>query len=111
MPQYVLSRFWGVTIDEVWIGELDLLTTYTHVSELQVITALSLTSTFLQITTRLSLFLACCVLNLPYVYDYITKLCRQQAEVTQNHENELVHCTEEGEATHRKYERLKLGGG
>jgi hypothetical protein len=25
-----------------------------------------------------------------YVYDYITKLCRQQAEVIQNHENENV---------------------
>jgi hypothetical protein len=28
--------------------------------------------------------------NLPYVYDYITKLFRQQAEVIQNHENEHV---------------------
>jgi hypothetical protein len=25
--------------------------------------------------------------SLPYVYDYITKLCKQQAEVMQNHEN------------------------
>jgi hypothetical protein len=38
--------------------------------------------------------------NLPYVYDCIKKLCRQQAEIIQNHENE-----------HRKYKRLKLGGG
>jgi hypothetical protein len=29
--------------------------------------------------------------NLPYVYDYITKLCRKQAEVIRNHENEHVH--------------------
>jgi hypothetical protein len=28
--------------------------------------------------------------KLPYIYDYITKLCRQQAEVIQNHENEHV---------------------
>jgi hypothetical protein len=28
--------------------------------------------------------------NLPYVYDYITKLCRQQAEVIQNNKNEHV---------------------
>jgi hypothetical protein len=28
--------------------------------------------------------------NLPYVLNYITKLCRQQAEVIQNHENEHV---------------------
>jgi hypothetical protein len=25
--------------------------------------------------------------HMPYVYDYITKSCRQQAEVIQNHEN------------------------
>jgi hypothetical protein len=39
--------------------------------------------------------------NLPYVYDYITKLCRQQAEVIQNHEN--VRGIGQGEARHRKY--------
>jgi hypothetical protein len=27
--------------------------------------------------------------KLPPLYDYITKLCRQQAEVIQNHENEM----------------------
>jgi formate dehydrogenase maturation protein FdhE len=27
------------------------------------------------------------------IYDYITKLCRQQAEVIQNHENANVHNT------------------
>jgi hypothetical protein len=25
--------------------------------------------------------------NIPYIYDYITKLCRQQAQVIQNHGN------------------------
>jgi hypothetical protein len=49
--------------------------------------------------------------KLPYVYDYITKLCRQQAEVILNHENENVRNIELGEAPHRKYKRLKLGGG
>jgi hypothetical protein len=49
--------------------------------------------------------------NLPYVYDYITKLYRQQAEVIQNHENEHVRGIGQGEAGHRKYKRLKLGGG
>jgi hypothetical protein len=49
--------------------------------------------------------------NLPYVYDYITKLCRRQAEVIQNHENEHVRGTGKGEARHSKYKRLKLGGG
>jgi hypothetical protein len=45
------------------------------------------------------------------VYDYITKLYRQQAEVIQNHENDYVRGIGQGEARHRKYKRLKLGGG
>jgi hypothetical protein len=49
--------------------------------------------------------------NLPHVYGYITKLCRQQAEVIQNHENEHVRSTGNSEARHRKYKMLKLGGG
>jgi hypothetical protein len=48
--------------------------------------------------------------KLPYVYDYITKLCRQQAEVIPNHENENVRNIGQGEARHRIYKRLKLGG-
>jgi hypothetical protein len=51
------------------------------------------------------------VVNLPYVYDYITKLCRQQAEVIQSHENKHVRSIGQGKATCRKYKRLKLGGG
>jgi hypothetical protein len=47
----------------------------------------------------------------PYVYDYITESCRQQAEVLQNNENEKVRYIGQGEARHRKYKRLKLGGG
>jgi hypothetical protein len=47
--------------------------------------------------------------NLPHVYDYITKLCKKQAEVIQNHENEHVRGI--GQARHRKYKRLKHGGG
>jgi hypothetical protein len=49
--------------------------------------------------------------NLLYIYHYITKMCRQQAEVIQSHENEHVRSIGQGEARHRKYERLKLGGG
>jgi hypothetical protein len=48
--------------------------------------------------------------NLPYVYDYITKLCRKQAGVIRNHENEHVRGIGQGKARHRKYKRLKLGG-
>jgi hypothetical protein len=44
--------------------------------------------------------------QIPYVYDYITKSCRQQTEVIQNHDNENVRYT-----GHRKYKRLKLGVG
>jgi hypothetical protein len=46
-----------------------------------------------------------------YVYDYITKLCRQQAEIVQNHENDYDRSKGQDEVTHRKYKRLKLGGG
>jgi hypothetical protein len=45
--------------------------------------------------------------KLLYVYDYITTLCRQQAEVIQNHENANVWNIEQGKA----HKRLKLGGG
>jgi hypothetical protein len=41
----------------------------------------------------------------------ITKLCRQQSEVIQNHDNENVRNVGQGETRHRKYKRLKLGGG
>jgi hypothetical protein len=47
--------------------------------------------------------------EIPFVYDYITKLCRQ-AEVIQNHDYENVRNIGEGEANHRKYKRFKLGG-
>jgi hypothetical protein len=50
-------------------------------------------------------------INLPYIYDYITKLCRQQAAVIQSHENEHVTSIGQGEARNRKYKRLKLCGG
>jgi hypothetical protein len=49
--------------------------------------------------------------KIPYVYDCITKLCRQQAEVIQNYDNEIVRNIGQGEARHRKYKRPKLGGG
>jgi hypothetical protein len=51
------------------------------------------------------------VFKIPYVYDDITKLCRRQAEVILNHENPNVLAIGQGEARHRKYKRLKLGGG
>jgi hypothetical protein len=41
----------------------------------------------------------------------MTKLSRKQAEVIQNNENENVRNIGQGEARHRKYKRLKLGGG
>jgi hypothetical protein len=40
--------------------------------------------------------------NIPYIYDYITKLCRQQAQVTQNHKNVNVRHIGQGKARHRK---------
>jgi hypothetical protein len=38
-------------------------------------------------------------------------LCRQQAKVTQNHDNEQVRSIGQGDATYKKYNGLKLGGG
>jgi hypothetical protein len=38
------------------------------------------------------------VFNLPYLYDYITKFCRRQAEVIHNHENEHVRGIGQDEA-------------
>jgi hypothetical protein len=35
--------------------------------------------------------------KLPYIYDYVTKLCRQQAEVIQNHEKANVRNVGQGE--------------
>jgi hypothetical protein len=49
--------------------------------------------------------------HVPYIYDHITKLCRQQTEVIQNHANANVRCIGTGEARHRKYKKLILGGG
>jgi hypothetical protein len=49
--------------------------------------------------------------NLSYANDYKTKLCRQQAEVIQNPENEHVRGIGQGEARRRKYQRLILCGG
>jgi hypothetical protein len=49
--------------------------------------------------------------KIPYVYDYITKLCRTQAEVILNHRNPIVRGIGQGAAMHRKHKRLKLGGG
>jgi hypothetical protein len=63
---------------------------------------------FLRLTPVRDLHLA---FQIPFVYDYIHKLCRQQEEVIQNHDNENVRTTGQGEARHRKYKRLKLGGG
>jgi hypothetical protein len=40
------------------------------------------------------------------VYDH--KLCRQQAAVIQNHDNENVRNIGQGEARHRNYKMLKL---
>jgi hypothetical protein len=35
--------------------------------------------------------------KLPFIYDYITKLCRQQVEVIQNHENANIRNIGQGE--------------
>jgi hypothetical protein len=49
--------------------------------------------------------------QVPYIYDYITKLRGQQAEVIQYYENANIRDIGKGEAGHTKYNWLKLGGG
>jgi hypothetical protein len=49
--------------------------------------------------------------NIPCIYDYITKLCRKQAKIIQNHSNANVSNIWQGEPRQRKFKRLKLGGG
>jgi hypothetical protein len=41
--------------------------------------------------------------KIPYMYDFARKLCRQQTEVTRNHENVHVRNIGQSEAEHRKY--------
>jgi hypothetical protein len=43
--------------------------------------------------------------KIPYVYYYITKLCRRQAEVILNNKTPTVCATGQGEPRHRKYKR------
>jgi hypothetical protein len=40
--------------------------------------------------------------HLPYVHDYMTKLCRQEAQVILNDDNENVRYIGKGKARHRK---------
>jgi hypothetical protein len=47
--------------------------------------------------------------KLPYLCDYVTKLCKQQ--VILNHKNRNDRNNGHGEPRHSKYERLKFRGG
>jgi hypothetical protein len=49
--------------------------------------------------------------KISYVYDYITKLCRKQAEVILNYRNPVLRGIGPGQAMQKKYKRLKLGKG
>jgi hypothetical protein len=51
------------------------------------------------------------IFKIPYMYDYVTELCRLLAEVILNHVKPNVCGTGQGEAMHREYKRLQLGGG
>jgi hypothetical protein len=49
--------------------------------------------------------------RVPYIYNYITKLCRQQAKVIQNHENGNVATSVKVKLETENIKRLKLGDG
>jgi hypothetical protein len=57
------------------------------------------TGNFLRHTSIRELHVA---FNIPYVCDFITILCRQQAAVIQSHDNENVRNIGQGEAIRRK---------
>jgi hypothetical protein len=48
------------------------------------------------------------VFSRPYVYDYIIKLCRQQTDVIENHENEYVRGIGQGEPNIKNIGGLNL---
>jgi len=48
--------------------------------------------------------------KIPYIHNFVIKLCRQQSEGAQFHENVNVCNMVQREAQHRKYKRLRLGG-
>jgi len=49
--------------------------------------------------------------QIAYVYDFIRKTFKKQAEVIQNHDNVNVRCIGKCEAQHRKHKMLILGDG
>jgi len=51
--------------------------------------------------------------KIPYLYDFVTKLCRKQATVILSHENANIRIICQGEARHGKYthKSLEVGGG
>jgi hypothetical protein len=49
--------------------------------------------------------------KIPYLYDYITKLCRTQPEVILNHRNAIICGIGQLEVMLGKYKRVKLGCG
>jgi hypothetical protein len=48
------------------------------------------------------------VFKLSYIYNYITKLCRQQAEVIQNHKNANISNIGQGDADTGNIRSLNL---
>jgi hypothetical protein len=89
--------------------------TFGHAADAHLLQLLRLQNRDLCATENLDNYTPVCVLHvnfkISYVYDYINKLFRIQAEAILNHVNPNVRGTVEGEAKHRKYKRHGLGGG
>jgi hypothetical protein len=49
--------------------------------------------------------------NISYVWNYVAKLYTTTAKIILKHLNPNIRGFRQGEALHRKYKRLKLGGG
>jgi hypothetical protein len=82
-------------------------TAETHLSQLQRLQnrVLSNIGNFPRRTSVRDLHVA---FQIPYVYDNIRKLCRQQAEVIPDHDNENVRNIGQGKARHMKNKGLNL---
>jgi hypothetical protein len=49
--------------------------------------------------------------KIPYLYDFITKLCGEHATAILNYENVNIRNIRQKEAQQKKFKRLKLRGG
>jgi hypothetical protein len=89
-------------------------TTWENVADAHLLKLQHLQNSILCATENLDRSTPVCELHMafkiPYVYNYITKLCRTPAEIILNHVNPNVRGIGQGKDMHRKYKELKVEG-